>query len=131
MRTHEAYVRGGNPRDAARDGLRYTAAATTGAAIAMVAAMIPFATTELINVRELGVGVGVAVLLVALVLRPVLLPAAEVVLGRIGWWPTHGPRAPKEPPPEIPTRRPPRTRVPHGRPQPRRPIRRPAVGGER
>jgi X-X-X-Leu-X-X-Gly heptad repeat protein len=131
MRTREAYERRGNPRNAARAGLNHTAAPATGAAIAMVAAMIPFATTELINVRELGVGVGVAVLLVALVLRPVLLPAAEVVLGRIGWWPTHGPRAPKEPPPEIPTRRPARMRPPHGRPRPRRPIRRPVLGGER
>jgi RND superfamily putative drug exporter len=131
MRTREAYERHGNPRTAARAGLNHTAAAATGAAIAMVAAMIPFATTELINVRELGVGVGVAVLLVALLLRPVLLPAAEVVLGRIGWWPTRGPRAPKEPPPELPGRRPARMRLPHGRPRPQRPIRRPVVGGER
>jgi uncharacterized membrane protein YdfJ with MMPL/SSD domain len=109
------------------------AAALTSAAIAMVAGMIPFATTELINVRELGVGVGVGVtvLLVALALRPVLLPAAEVVLGRIGWWPTHGPRAPKELPPQTPMRRPARTRLPHGRPRPRGPIRREAFGGER
>jgi X-X-X-Leu-X-X-Gly heptad repeat protein len=131
MRTREAYERRGNPRNAARAGLNHTAAAATGAAIAMVAAMIPFATTELINVRELCVGVGVAVLLSAFVLRPTLLPAAEVLLGRIGWWPTHGPRAPKEPPPEMPMRRPARTRRPHGRPRPRRPIRREVLGGGR
>ena len=34
------------------------------------------------------VSVAVAVLLDILLVRPVLLPAAEAVLGRAGWWPT-------------------------------------------
>jgi uncharacterized membrane protein YdfJ with MMPL/SSD domain len=80
----------------------------------MVAALIPFATTDLINVRELGVGVGVAMLLGALLLRPVLLPAAEAVLGRFGWWPTHGPAPPKATRTAV-TRRLPALQVPHGR----------------
>ena len=46
----------------------------------------------MINVRQFGIGVAVAVLLEVLIVRPVLLPAAEAVLGRFGWWPTHGPR---------------------------------------
>jgi len=95
MRTREAYLTDGGGREAVVTGMRSTAAASTGGAIVMVAALIPFATTQLINVRELGVGVGIAVLLNALLLRPVLLPAAVSLYGRLGWWPTHGPRPPK------------------------------------
>ena len=65
------------------------------------AALIPFATTDLINVRQYGVGVGVAIaiLLDIVILRPVLLPAAEAVLGRLGWWPTRGATQPPPAPP--------------------------------
>ncbi len=102
MRTREAYVAGGNPRQVAAYGLQRTAAAATGSALVMVAAVAPFATTELINVRELGVAVGVVMLLHALVVRPVLLPATEAGLGRLGWWPTRGGSPPE--PPTLPHR---------------------------
>ena len=110
MRTREAYVAGGNPRQVVAQGLQITAAAATGGALVMVGALAPFAATELINIRELGVGVGTAILLHALLVRPVLLPAATVALGRLGWWPTRGGS-----PPEAPTkvRRPRRVPRPH------------------
>ena len=73
----------------------------------MVAALIPFATTDLINVRQFGVGVAVAILLDVLIVRPVLLPAAEAVLGRFGWWPTR--TAPSRRPPARP--RPPQSKA--------------------
>jgi X-X-X-Leu-X-X-Gly heptad repeat protein len=91
QRTREALVGGADPPAALRTGLRATAGASTGAAIAMVAAAIPFALTELITVRQFAIGAAVAVVLDALIVRPVLLPAAVQVLGRFGWWPT-GPR---------------------------------------
>jgi putative drug exporter of the RND superfamily len=105
MRTREEYVATPGNRHAVRVGLRETAAATTGAGLLMVAALIPFTTTDFINIRALGVGIGVAVLLDVLILRPVLLPAAEAVLGRFGWWPTHGPRPEGEPAAPAPARR--------------------------
>jgi RND superfamily putative drug exporter len=61
----------------------------------MVAALIPFSTTDFINIRALGVGIAVAVLLDVVIMRPVLLPAGEAVLGRYGWWPTRTPQAPR------------------------------------
>jgi putative drug exporter of the RND superfamily len=91
MRTREEYVAAPGSRHAVRVGLRETAAATTGAGLLMVAALIPFSATDFINIRVLGIGVAVAILLDVLIMRPVLLPAAEAVLGRFGWWPTHGP----------------------------------------
>ncbi len=100
MRTRERFVLDGSNKAAVRTGLRETAAATTGAGVVMVAALVPFATTNLINVRQFGVGVAVAIILDVLIVRPVLLPAAEAVLGRLGWWPTKGPVGP---PSEAPT----------------------------
>jgi RND superfamily putative drug exporter len=88
MRTREAYVGGEATEPAVRIGLRQTAAAATGAGLVMIAALIPFSTAELINLRAFGIGVAVAVLLDVLIARPVLLPAAEILLGRSGWWPT-------------------------------------------
>ena len=97
MRTREAYVAGVGGHEAVRIGLRETAAPTTGAGLVMIAALIPFATTDLINIRELGIGIAVAILLDIVLVRPVLLSAAEAVLGRLGWWPT-SPARPTEPP---------------------------------
>jgi RND superfamily putative drug exporter len=87
-RVREALVAGEDPGAALRRGLSSTAAAGTGAALAMVAAFAGFAGSGLLTVRALGVAVAIAVLLDALVVRPVLLPAAVQVLGGGGWWPT-------------------------------------------
>jgi RND superfamily putative drug exporter len=87
LRTRERFVDTDDPGEALTFGLRTTAAVATGAAAAMVAAAIPFAFSELINVRQFGVGLAIAVTIDALVVRPVLMPAAVAVLGRSSWWP--------------------------------------------
>lgn len=91
MRTREEYVATSNASLATRRGLRETAAASTGAGLLMAAALIPFSITDLLNLRALGIGVAFAAMLDVLLVRPVLLPAAEAVLGRYGWWPTRAP----------------------------------------
>jgi putative drug exporter of the RND superfamily len=91
QRTREDLAKTGDPVRAIRAGLRETAAPATGAAAVMLAAVLPFATTDLMTVRQFGVGVALAVLIDALIVRPVLLPAAAAVLGRGGWWPTAAP----------------------------------------
>jgi len=58
------------------------------ARLSMVAAAVPFMFSDLINVRQFGVGLAIAVVLDALIVRPVLLPAAVSLLGRRSWWPT-------------------------------------------
>ena len=70
-------MQSGDAEGRCASGLRETAAAGTGAAIAMVAAIVPFAMSELVVVRQLGVAVAVAIILDALIVRPVLLPAAR------------------------------------------------------
>jgi putative drug exporter of the RND superfamily len=88
MRTREAFISGKPGQRCVLTGLRQTAAAATGTGLVMVAALIPFSTTDFVDLREFGIGVAVAVLLDILILRPVLLPAAEALLGHVGWWPT-------------------------------------------
>jgi len=91
-RTREELQAGASVDGALDLALQATAAASTGAGLLMVAATIPFATSGLLTVREVGVGIAVAVALDAFLVRPVLLPAAVEVLGRLAWWPTHIPR---------------------------------------
>jgi len=88
MRIREAFVATGDPAAAVTTGLRQTAAPATGAGLVMLAAVIPFAATGLLNVRAFGIGVAIAILLDVLIVRPVLLPAAAALLGQRGWWPT-------------------------------------------
>jgi RND superfamily putative drug exporter len=63
----------------------------------MVAAIVPFAASGLIVARQVGVGVAVAIILDALIVWPVILPAAAELLGRRGWWPTRPRGAPPAP----------------------------------
>ncbi len=86
-RARERFEATGDAREALAFGLRRTAAAATGAAAVMVAAAVPFMFSQLGNVRQFGAGLAIAVVLDALIVRPVALPAAAALLGRFGWWP--------------------------------------------
>ena len=100
-RIREAFLATGDARGAVRTGLRETAGAATGAAAVMLAAVIPFAMVDLLSVQVFGVGVAIAILLDALIVRPVLLPAAASLLGRWSWWPLSR-EAPPSPPRAAP-----------------------------
>ena len=58
----------------------------TGAAIIMVAVFAIFGTLRLIMMKQLGVGLGIAVLIDATVIRGVLLPATMKLLGEWNWY---------------------------------------------
>lgn len=105
-RVRERLEAGETPEAALTHGLRYSAAASTGAALAMLAALVPFAFADVVPVQQFGIGLAVVVALDALIVRPVLLPAAVAVLGPRAWWPwgvrTHAPVAPSGPTPTGP-----------------------------
>jgi RND superfamily putative drug exporter len=82
------FVRGAGADRALEIALRRTAASSTGAGLLMIAAATPFASTNLLTVRQFGVAFAVAIALDAFLVRPVLLPAAVEVLGDRAWWPT-------------------------------------------
>jgi RND superfamily putative drug exporter len=115
-RTREAFLETGDARAAVRTGLTETAAAATGAAAVMLAAIIPFAAVDLLSVQVFGVGVAIAIVLDALIVRPVLLPAAVALLGRWSWWPLsrHAPAVTRVLPPEPPAAAPPTGSFPVG-----------------
>jgi X-X-X-Leu-X-X-Gly heptad repeat protein len=106
-RTREELLKGASVDGALDTALRETAAATTGSGLLMIAALIPFIATDMLTVREFGVGFAVAVALDVFLVRPVLLPAAVHVLGRGRGGPTRRAGAG----PTVPRRRP--RRRPH------------------
>ena len=67
-------------------GIRRTAGTVTSAAIIMVAVFAIFGTLRLIQMKQLGVGLGLAVLIDATIIRGVLLPAAMKLLGEWNWY---------------------------------------------
>jgi RND superfamily putative drug exporter len=85
-RMREGYLRSGDTEEAIEYGLRRTAGVVTGAALIMTGVFVAFALSPITSMRELGLGLTVAVLLDATVVRLVLLPAAMRLVGERIWW---------------------------------------------
>ncbi|MGH3745224.1 MAG: MMPL family transporter, partial [Mycobacteriales bacterium] len=86
-RVREAVRSGVALREAVRDGVTRSAGTVTSAAVVMVSVFAIFASLHMVEMKELGFGLAVAVLVDALVVRTVVLPAALCLLGRWAWWP--------------------------------------------
>ncbi|NED12427.1 MMPL family transporter [Streptomyces sp. SID9124] len=84
-RIREARGRGLATRAAIDEGIRRTAGAVTGAAVIMVAVFSVFATLSMQDMQQMGVGLAVAVLLDATLVRMVLLPSVMALLGERNW----------------------------------------------
>src|SRR5438876_817160 len=77
----------GMPTDQAVErGLRTTASTVTSAAAVMIAVFAIFASLRTLDIKQLGVGLAVAVFIDATLLRGVLLPAAMKLLGEWNWY---------------------------------------------
>jgi RND superfamily putative drug exporter len=85
-RIKEAYDRGEKTQDAITSGIRSTAGVVTSAAAVMVAVFAIFATLSQVSIKQAGVGLGVAVLVDATVVRAILLPAVMTLLGERNWY---------------------------------------------
>ena len=86
VRMREHYDVEGDNAAAISFGLEKTARVITGAAAIMMAVFIAFAGAPIATVSQLGVGLTVAVLLDATVVRIVLLPALMLLIGKRVWW---------------------------------------------
>ncbi|MFF2330349.1 MULTISPECIES: MMPL family transporter [unclassified Streptomyces] len=84
-RIREARDRGLPTRAAIDEGIRRTAGAVTGAAVIMVAVFSVFGTLSMQDMQQMGVGLAVAVLLDATIVRMVLLPSVMALLGERNW----------------------------------------------
>jgi uncharacterized membrane protein YdfJ with MMPL/SSD domain len=85
-RIRESYDRSGSTEYAVTRGIKTTAGVVTAAAIVMVFVFLTFATLSMVQLKEMGVGLAVAVLLDATVVRALLLPATMKLLGARNWY---------------------------------------------
>jgi uncharacterized membrane protein YdfJ with MMPL/SSD domain len=85
-RIKELVDRGMKTDEAVTKGIHQTAGTVTSAAIVMVAVFAVFATLRTIDMKQMGVGLAVAVLIDATIIRGVLLPAAMKLLGEWNWY---------------------------------------------
>jgi len=85
-RIRERYSQTGDTRDAVVFGVSSTGRIITGAALIIVAVFLGFAMGDLVMFQQMGLGVAVALLLDATVVRSVLVPAAMTLLGERNWY---------------------------------------------
>jgi uncharacterized membrane protein YdfJ with MMPL/SSD domain len=88
-RVREYYDKGMSTDDAVREGISHTAGTVTSAAFVMVGVFSVFATLSFIDFKEMGVGLAVAILIDATIIRGVLLPATMKLLGDWNWYLPH------------------------------------------
>jgi uncharacterized membrane protein YdfJ with MMPL/SSD domain len=85
-RIKEAYDGGASNREAVAIGLERTGRIVTAAALLFCVAIGAFATSQVIFIKELGVGTALAVLIDATIVRALLVPSLMELLGRWNWW---------------------------------------------
>jgi uncharacterized membrane protein YdfJ with MMPL/SSD domain len=85
-RIREAVDRGMSTDNAVAHGIKSTAGVITSAAAVMVVTFGAFATGSDQSMKQLGVGLAVAILIDATIVRAVLLPAAMKLLGERNWY---------------------------------------------
>jgi uncharacterized membrane protein YdfJ with MMPL/SSD domain len=85
-RVREGYDRGMPTEEAVAHGIKSTAGVVTSAALVMFGVFAIFGTLQFMFLKEFGVGLAVAVLLDATIVRAVLLPAMMKLLGDWNWY---------------------------------------------
>ena len=85
-RIKEARDRGLDSRAAVARGIAVTAGTITSAASIMVVVFAAFVSLEFVFIQQLGLGLAVAVLIDATIVRVILLPASMQLLGDWNWW---------------------------------------------
>jgi putative drug exporter of the RND superfamily len=85
-RMHEEWVRTGDNSRAVRTGQAETGRVITAAAAIMVAVFMAFVLGGRRPIGEFGLGLATAILLDAVLLRTILVPAAMQLIGRANWW---------------------------------------------
>src|ERR671934_34656 len=85
-RIKEAWDQTGDNDRAVALGLQRTGRIVTSAATLIVVVFLGFAAGELLTIEEIGLGMAIAVVLDATVVRMLLVPAAMKLMGRWNWW---------------------------------------------
>lgn len=85
-RVRELHDRGLSTEEAVALGLERTGGVVTGAALIMIVIFAAFSLSPIIVIKELGLGLAVAILLDATIIRVLLVPALMRVFGDWNWW---------------------------------------------
>jgi RND superfamily putative drug exporter len=85
-RIKEAHDGGASTSAAVATGLERSGRIVTAAALLFAVAIGAFATSQLVFIKELGVGIALAVLIDASVVRALLVPSLMALLGSANWW---------------------------------------------
>ena len=85
-RIKEARERGRSERDAVAAGLERTGRIVSAAALLFTVAVGAFATSQIVFIKEVGVGTALAVLIDATLIRALLVPSLMALLGGRNWW---------------------------------------------
>jgi uncharacterized membrane protein YdfJ with MMPL/SSD domain len=87
-RIKEAWDSGLSNREAVAVGLEHTGRIVTAAALLFCIAVGAFATSRVIVIKEVGLGIAIAVAIDASIVRALLVPSLMAILGRWNWWPS-------------------------------------------
>jgi RND superfamily putative drug exporter len=85
-RIKERYDATGDNRAAVSSGIQRTGWLITSAALLMAVVFGAFGTSKIISVQEIGVGLAIAVIIDATLVRMLLVPATMRLLGKWNWW---------------------------------------------
>jgi len=85
-RIKEHYDKTGDAEGSVALGVQKTGGIITSAALLLVIVIASFATGEIIFVKQIGIGLGLAILVDATVVRMLLVPAAMQLMGKYNWW---------------------------------------------
>jgi RND superfamily putative drug exporter len=85
-RIKEAHDAGAPNAEAVALGLERTGRIVTSAALLFAVAVGAFATSQIVFIKELGIGTALAVLLDASLIRALLVPSLMELLGQANWW---------------------------------------------
>ena len=85
-RIKEAHDQGHSNEESVSIGIKITAGQVTAAAAIMVGVFLTFALGRQVPTQQMGLGLGVAVLIDATLIRVILLPASMKLLGEANWY---------------------------------------------
>ena len=96
-RIKEAHDGGAPTADAVAIGLERVGRIATAAAVLFAVAIGAFVTSEMIFIKQLGLGTALAVLIDATIIRALLVPSLMKTLGKWNWWGTQAAAAAARP----------------------------------
>ena len=85
-RMAEEWRRSHNSHMAVRHGIELTGRVVTGAAAIMITIFLSFAFVSVMETRQFGTGMAVAITFDATIIRLLIFPSVMLLVGQVNWW---------------------------------------------